>query len=213
VSVIDVSGLSFRVGSVEILRSIELTVEPGTCLGISGPNGSGKTTLLRVLATLLRPSAGNGEVLGARLGTDEVVTVRTMIGLAGHQPALYPELTLQENMEFVCRLRGLPLTTASQSLAMVGLAAAASLRAGRASFGMQRRADLARLFIGTPTILLLDEAHAGLDASAQPIVGALVSRTKANGGGAILVSHDPLTMVGVADFILPLAAGVVGAKT
>jgi heme ABC exporter ATP-binding subunit CcmA len=200
-------------GTTPILERIELEVEAGECVGISGPNGSGKTTLLRILATLLRPTHGTGTVLGARLGTDAVFKVRRRIGLAGHQPSLYPELTLAENLELVCRLAGLPDGRARAALDQVGLGRAADRRTDRCSHGMQRRTDLARLLITAPQLLLLDEAHAGLDASAQPIVATLVKRTIGGGGAAVLVTHDPTTLDELAGRILPLAAGVLGVRT
>ena len=87
-----------RLGRLPVLRGVNFMVSPGEAVGVVGPNGSGKTTLLRVLATLLRPGGGSGTVLGAPLGTDQVRRVRRRIGLAEHQPALWNELTLRENL-------------------------------------------------------------------------------------------------------------------
>ena len=86
-------------GSV-ILRGVDLAVEAGDIVGISGPNGAGKTTLLRLLATLLRPTSGNGAVLGIDTGArpQDLVRARRQTALVGHFPALWPELTLRENV-------------------------------------------------------------------------------------------------------------------
>jgi ABC-type multidrug transport system ATPase subunit len=185
-------------------------VNAGECLGIGGANGAGKTTILRLIATLKPPTAGTGTVLGARLGSGEVYRVRPLIGLAGHTPALYPELTLAENLRFICRMAGRPERLAKETLAEVGLAKAAGRRAAHCSHGMQRRADLARLLMIPPQLLLLDEAHAGLDAGAKAIVAELVMRAVGQGGSAVMVSHDPTTLAGLANRVLPLTSGMLG---
>ncbi len=183
-------GIEVRLGRLPVLRGVDFLVSPGESVGIVGPNGSGKTTLLRVLATLLRPGGGSGTVLGATLGTDQVRRVRLRIGLAGHEPALWNELTLRENLVAIARLCGLDETAADDALYRVGLSGAGGRAAGRSSHGMRRRIDLARLLLTRPRLVLLDEAAAGLDRSARVLVDAVVAEALASGGGAVLVSHD-----------------------
>lgn len=195
-------------GNVPVVASASCVIESGQCLGITGPNGSGKTTLLRVMATLLKPTSGQGFVLGADVATPQVDDVRPRIGLSGHLPALSDHLTLRENLEFVARISGRPQTRVDEVLEMVGLAGAADRLAERCSHGMRKRADLARLFLTEPDLLLLDEPHAGLDSSAAPLVAALVHRTIRKGGGAVIVSHDPTTMVDLADQHMTLSTGI-----
>lgn len=180
-----------RIGNTVIVRQAKLALLPGEKVGLLGPNGSGKTTLLRMLATLLPPTEGSGSVLGAELGTDAIYDIRHRIVMVGHLPGLYPELTLAENTRFVARLTGRPPARADEALAMVGLAGAAERRAEQSSKGMLRRAELARALIIEPRLLLLDEAHAGLDAEAIGLVDALADRVVAAGGAAVLVSHEP----------------------
>ncbi|MGI9648551.1 MAG: ABC transporter ATP-binding protein [Acidimicrobiia bacterium] len=180
-----------RIGNTVIIRRAKLALRPGEKVGLLGPNGSGKTTLLRMLATLLPPTDGAGSVLGAELGSDDIYDIRNQIVMVGHLPGLYPELTLAENTRFVARLTGRPPEQADDALAMVGLAGAAERRADQCSKGMLRRAELARALIIEPRLLLLDEAHAGLDAEAIGLVDALADRVVAAGGSAVLVSHEP----------------------
>ena len=204
---VELRDVDVAVDLVPIISAASLQLGSGECLGIQGPNGAGKTTLLRVIATLLAPTAGSGVVLGARLGSGEVRSVRPEIGLAGHVPALAGPLTLIENLLLVARLTGRTREEASGALGRVGLAGAAERPADLCSHGMRRRADLARLFLAPPRLLLLDEPHAGLDGSAQQLVDELIRHIIASGGGAVLVSHDPAGLADVADRMLTLRSG------
>jgi heme exporter protein A len=200
-------GVSVVLGQVPVLAGIDLTVEAGERIGIAGPNGAGKTTLLSVLATLRSPSAGKGEVLNARLGTPEVVAVRPRIGWSTHEPALWDELSLQENLDHIARLGGVDPALPGRVLEQVGLAGAASRLAGHSSNGMRRRVDLARLLMLRPALLLLDEAQAGLDAAAVEIVEALCRRTVRDGGSVVMVSHDADLLATRVDRVIHLTDG------
>jgi heme exporter protein A len=202
-------GVSVRAGPIPILLGVDLEVGPGEAIGVAGPNGAGKTTLLGVAATLVSPDSGSGTVLGAPLGTPAVRRVRPRIGLSGHEPALVPELTLLENLELVADVAGLPRHSATDALEQVGLHGARARRADRSSNGMRRRADLARLLMTRPQLLLLDEAHAGLDEEAEAIVAALVADVRSRRGCAILVSHDAGRLGRTVDRVVRIEAGVV----
>ena len=189
-AVVELERVGVTLASVPVLVDVSIRVDPGSVVGIAGPNGAGKSTLLSVLATFQPPTSGTGSVLGARLGSNEVFPVRARIGWSGHDPGLYPELTLAENLTFWASVAGIDPARAQQVLAQVGLAAAADRRASLSSNGMQRRVDLARLLMTEPDLVLLDEAHAGLDEPAQEIIDEIVHRTRRRGGAAVLVSHD-----------------------
>ena len=184
------ANVGFATSGTVILRGVHMTIEAGETLGVSGPNGAGKTTLLRLLATLHRPTSGRCTVLGADTGARSVdlTSVRRQIALIGHLPALWPQLTLRENLDLPAGLRGEPPD--DDSLRSVGLAEVADLKAAHASLGMQRRVELARLLTRTPRLLLLDEPHAGLDGPSWPLVDHLIDRVTGQGGAAVLVSHD-----------------------
>jgi heme exporter protein A len=173
-----------------VLRDVSLRLEAGEAVGLFGANGSGKTTLLRVLATLLRPSSGTGTVWGARLGTAEVEAVRPRIGLVAHEPALAAHLSLAENLHLVADLCGAGRPAADRVLADVGLGGAAGRLVVHCSNGMKRRAEFARILLTRPELLLLDEAHVGLDPEAGRLVAHTIAAVTAAGGAVVLVSHE-----------------------
>jgi heme ABC exporter ATP-binding subunit CcmA len=188
--IVEMHDVSVRVGSTQILRRVDLDIAAGEAVGLFGGNGAGKTTLLRVLATLLRPDGGRAVVLGADLATAERLDVRHRIGLIGHTPALYPELTLAENLGFAAEIAGIPVAGVAAALATVGLAGAADREAAVCSYGMQRRAEYARELMLQPDLLLLDEPHSALDTASADLVAHLTDEVVARGGAAVLVSHD-----------------------
>lgn len=199
--------LRLDLGKTPVLTGVDLTVDTGERVGIAGPNGAGKTTLLSILATLRPPTDGTGEVLGASLGTPGVDEVRPRIAWSRHEPGLWDELTLAENLGHVARLAGLGADDAVAALDQVGLGAAAHRRADACSNGMRRRADLARLLMTRPTLVLLDEAQAGLDVEATVIIDAICHRTVSDDGGVVMVSHDAALLTDRVDRVLRLVHG------
>ncbi len=194
-------------GVTTIVRDVDFTLASGEAVGLFGPNGSGKTTLLRVLATLHRPAQGEGRVLGADLAGPTRFDVRGAIGLIGHVPSLYPELSLQENLEFVAAVVDRPPTEVVAVLKAVGLAGAADRLASACSYGMQRRAEFGREMMRSPQLLLLDEPHSALDTTALGVVEHLVRSVCERGGAAVLVSHDRERVEKLADRTVELVGG------
>lgn len=187
---VDFRGVAVRIGLATILRNVDLAVAPGESVGLFGSNGAGKTTLLRVIATLLRPSGGRARVLGTDLSSQDRFDLRPRLGLIGHIPALYPELSLLGNLEFSARIAGVPVAAARDALETVGLGLAADRPAGEASHGMQRRVEFAREIMLEPELLLLDEPHSALDPSAIELVEHIVAGVLDRSGAVVLVSHD-----------------------
>ncbi|TQM09874.1 heme ABC exporter ATP-binding protein CcmA [Pseudonocardia kunmingensis] len=199
--------VAVTLGRTPVLRDLDLRVGAGEALGVLGANGSGKTTLLHLLATLVTPAAGRGEVLGRELGSPDAGETRPAIGLVGHLPALYPQLSLAENLRFVARLTGRENRAADRALNAVGLGGAAHRRAERCSQGMQRRAELARVLLTQPSLLLLDEIHAGLDRDAVGLVDHVVAGVRGRGGACVLVSHEPDRLTRVVDGMVRISDG------
>ncbi|MFP5333214.1 MAG: ATP-binding cassette domain-containing protein [Acidimicrobiia bacterium] len=203
-ALVSLSGVSVRYGSTAVLTGIDLHLPEAGVVGVAGRNGAGKTTLLGVIATLVPLASGSGTVLGAVLGSENVRRVRPSIGWSGHEPALYDHLTLRENLRLVADLAGVERSQADEALDRVGLGGAGHRLAGDASNGMRRRTDLAALLMRRPRLLLLDEAHAGLDSDADAIVTALIALTRQNGCGVVMVSHDAQRLGTECDTVLIL---------
>lgn len=204
---VKLNGISVDVEGTPVLRDVDLTVRRGEILGIQGSNGSGKSTLLSVVATLRPLSAGTGSVLGAPLGDRAIRSVRPRIALVGHTAALYRHLTLRENLLFLARLTGRTNDTVDEALDAIGLAGAADRTVGRCSQGMLRRADLARVLLSDPDLLLLDEVHSGLDATSVGLVDRLIDSVRRRGGASVIVSHDQQKLAAAADRIVEIVRG------
>lgn len=176
-------------GGFPALAGLDLDVEAGEVVLLSGPNGAGKTTLLRLLAGLVPAARGEVVVLGADLRRDRR-RHRHLVGLVGHDPGAYDDLTVRENLRLWARLRGRAAICADETLGWAGLEPCADMAAARLSAGQRRRLALAAASLANPALLLLDEPHAGLDAAGRGLVDDLVTAVSAAGGTVLLASHE-----------------------
>jgi heme exporter protein A len=212
VTALELEGLTRHYGERTALGGVSLTLQEGQTLVVLGPNGAGKTTLLRILATLLRPHAGTVRVLGSSLPGAEWA-VRGRVGLLGHEPLLYRELTARENLRFHARLHGVGGERVEELLEAVGMGARAQEPLRTLSRGMTQRVAIARAVLHDPELLLLDEPRANLDPAGaelvEPLIGPGTDGSGAAGRGRtrVLCSHDPVTDVAGADLVLGLRAG------
>ena len=195
-------GVGRAYGERVALRDVSLALEPGATLAVFGANGAGKTTLLRILAGLLRPHAGRAAVLGAELPR-EAYRARGRIGLLGHEPMLYRDLSIRQNLEFHARLHGVAFARIDALLERVGMRARADEPVRTLSRGMTQRVAVARCVLHEPEILLLDEPYANLDPGARELVAPLLG-----GGTRVLISHDVDSGLAEAD----VAIGLRGAR-
>ena len=179
-------------GDVVALDGLDLEVEAGSVFGLLGPNGAGKTTLVRILATLLRPTAGRARVLGHDV-VAQPLAVRRRIGLAGQFAAVDEELTGRENVEMIARLYRLPGAEArrrtGEVLERFQLVEAAGRRVSTYSGGMRRRLDLAAGLIGRPPVVLLDEPTTGLDPRSRQELWRIVDELHREGTTVLLTTQ------------------------
>jgi heme exporter protein A len=207
-----VAGLRRDFGERPALDGVGFELGQGESLVVLGPNGAGKTTLLRILATLLRPGGGEVHVLGARL-PGEAWKVRGRIGLLGHEPLLYRDLSGRENLRFHAKLHGLRGAAAEarigELLTAVGMERRAEQRVAELSAGMRQRLAICRCVLHEPELLLLDEPHANLDPAAVELVAPLIGAgtDPARPRTRVICSHDPRGGLAEADLVLGLRAG------
>jgi heme exporter protein A len=202
---LELRGLTRRYGERLALADVTLSLAAGQTLAVLGPNGAGKTTLLRLLATLLRPHAGQLLVLGHALPA-EGWAVRGRIGLLGHEPLLYRELSARENLRLYAALHGLSGEQRAQELlGAVAMERRADEPLRTLSRGMVQRVAVCRALLHDPELLLLDEPRANLDPAATELVEPLIGR--ASGRTRVIVSHDPAGVLAEADLVLGLVRG------
>jgi len=189
---IEAEGLVKHYGKTMALSGLDLTVPEGTVYGLLGPNGAGKTTAVRVLATLLRPDAGQARVAGHDVVTD-AAAVRRVVGLTGQYAALDEYLTGRSNLVMIGRLSRLTARAAGRRaddlLDRFGLTEAAARAVKTYSGGMRRRLDLAASLIGHPAVLFLDEPTTGLDPSARALMWDIVRELEADGTTLLLTTQ------------------------
>jgi heme exporter protein A len=201
---VELEGVGRAYGERVALREVSFALPAGATVAVFGANGAGKTTLLRILAGLLRPHAGRAAVLGAELPRD-AYRARGRIGLLGHEPMLYRDLTVRENLRFHARLHGVDGERAEELVAQVGLAARADDPIRTLSRGMTQRAAICRAVLHAPELLLLDEPLANLDPGGADAVAPLIGRGA--GPARVLISHDADRGLDEADHALGLRAG------
>jgi heme exporter protein A len=201
-------GLRRSFGRLRVLHDIDLTLSRGEALAIAGPNGAGKSTLLRILAGLMRPTAGEVQVLGRPL-TGNATEARRAIGLLSHQSLLYDDLTVMENLTFVARLYGLvrPADAARAALEAAGLARRADDSPRRLSRGLLQRAAIARALLHAPRVLLLDEPFTALDAASADQLRGMLEARRAEGLGLVIVTHHLAEVWAVATRVAGLVEG------
>jgi len=176
-----------------VLRGVSLEVRRGECVAVLGPNGAGKTTLLRVLATLLRPSAGRLSLDGVD-ALEHPAQARAKLGMVSHHSLVYPDLSAVENLRFHGRLRGMgPAHLEARIEAVlreVGLWARRNDRARAFSRGMTQRLSIARAMLHNPDLLLLDEPFTGLDQRAAADFAAMLRDQISNSRAAVMTTHE-----------------------
>lgn len=186
-----------------VLAGVDFEVSTGEIVALTGPNGAGKTSLIRLVAGLIAVHQGTAEVLGNDLASDRR-GVRSRIGLIGHDPFLYDELTVRENAVFFARSNDV-----DSAISQVGLSDRAGVLAGRLSSGQRRRLALAILIARKAELWLLDEPHAGLDAQFRDALIHVVRRASADGTTVIFSSHDPVFVSELAHRSVVVDGGVV----
>jgi ABC-2 type transport system ATP-binding protein len=189
---IEASGLRKAFGETKAVDGVDLAVRTGSVYGILGPNGAGKTTTVRMLATLIRPDAGEARVLGHDI-VHEADAVRSVVSLTGQLASVDEDLTGRENLVLIGRLLGYgraqAKVRAAELLDAFELAEAASRLVKNYSGGMRRRLDIAASIVVRPQLMFLDEPTTGLDPRSRNQVWDIVRALVADGTTVLLCTQ------------------------
>jgi len=204
--------VSLAYGRTPVLREVSIAIEPGEFFALLGPSGSGKSTLLRLLAGFLRPQSGT-----IRVGGEDVSGVppwQRDIGMVFQNYALWPHMTVAQNVAFGLEERRLPRgeigRRTAAALELVGLGEFGARRPGQLSGGQQQRVALARTIAIEPKVLLLDEPLSNLDAKLRiHMRGELAALQRKLGITTIFVTHDQEEALSIADRVAVLDQGAI----
>ncbi|PYN95959.1 MAG: polyamine ABC transporter ATP-binding protein [Candidatus Rokuibacteriota bacterium] len=207
---VELRGIQKRYGAVQAVASIDLRIEPGQFVSLLGPSGCGKTTTLRIIAGLVRPDAGE-VIIGGRVMTDVPVHHRGL-GLVAQNYALFPHMTVMENVTFGLRMRRAPPAEverkAHEALEMVRLSGFEQRYPRQLSGGQQQRVALARCLLVEPAVLLLDEPLGALDKKLREVMQVeLKSLQRQVGITTIFVTHDQEEALTLSDRIAVMHQG------
>ena len=222
-NIVEVHGLRFSYGDLEVFRGLSLAVPRGKVVGILGGSGVGKSTLLKLIGGQLRPSRGSVTVAGKnvhKLSSNELYALRLEIGMMFQTSGLFSDLSVFDNVAFpIAENFSLPKELLHHLVLMklhaVGLRGAKDMKTGDLSGGMTRRVALARAIATDPRLMMYDEPFAGLDPISLNQVGQLIRELNdALGLSSIVVTYDVKESLKVSDYVYVIADGrVIGQGT
>ena len=206
---IEARQLSRRYGPTVAVAGLDLTLRKGEILGLLGPNGAGKTTTMKMLAGVLAPSAGSVRINGVDL-RESPKAAKRHLGYLPEQPPVYPELTVDEYLQFCAGLHGIARPQRAAAVASAkkdcGLGAVAGRLVGNLSKGYQQRVGLAQAIIHRPPVVILDEPTVGLDPIQIREIRALITQL-GEAHSVILSSHILPEIQAVCDRVMIIHRG------
>lgn len=205
--VVELESVVAVLGGFPALAGVDFSVDRGEIVLLQGPNGAGKTSLLRVCAGLLPIERGRGTILGIDV-TSRREDVRSRVGYLGHANGLYLDLTVRQNVEFWARAVGADGGEVDSAMARMRIdGRLSSVRGAQLSAGQRRRTALASLIVRRAEIWLLDEPHAGLDASGRDEIDTVLRAAVGAGATVVLASHEAERAAGLAHRVVTVDGG------
>ena len=191
-TILTTKSLSKQYGKREVIKHLNLSVPEGSVYGFLGPNGAGKSTTMKLLLGLVKPSFGTIRIMGKEFSSSTRLDILRNTGSLIEAPSYYGHLSGRENLQIVCRLKGVEESAIDQALEVVRMTGQQDKKAKHYSLGMKQRLGLAAALLGNPKLLLLDEPTNGLDPAGIQEMRELICSLPKRFGITILVSSHLL---------------------
>lgn len=185
-TILSIKNLYKRYGSIQAVKNVSLDIQKGTVYGILGPNGSGKSTTLGIVLNVVNKTSGSYSWFGGTLHTHEALK---KVGAIIERPNFYPYMTAQQNLELVCKIKGITYQKVDEKLNLVGLSDRKNSKFSTFSLGMKQRLAIASALLNDPEILILDEPTNGLDPQGIHQIRDIIKLIASQGTTILLASH------------------------
>ncbi|WP_297511199.1 ATP-binding cassette domain-containing protein [Flavobacterium sp.] len=185
-TILTIHNLHKRYGRVHAVNNLSLEIQKGNVYGILGPNGSGKSTTLGIVLNVVNRTSGTYSWFGGNLPTHEALK---KVGAIIERPNFYPYMTAQQNLELVCKIKGIGYQKVQEKLELVGLLDRKDHKFRTYSLGMKQRLAIASALLNDPEILILDEPTNGLDPQGIHQIRDIIKFIAAQGTTILLASH------------------------
>ena len=184
--ILTIKNLHKRYGKVHAVNNVSLEIYKGNVYGILGPNGSGKSTTLGIVLNVVNKTSGEYNWFGGTMATHEALK---KVGAIIERPNFYPYMTAQENLELVCKIKGINYSKVKEKLDIVGLYERRDSKFKTFSLGMKQRLAIASALLNDPEILILDEPTNGLDPQGIHQIRDIIRLIASQGTTILLASH------------------------
>lgn len=185
-TILSIKNLNKRYGALQALKNVSFDIHKGNVYGILGPNGSGKSTTLGIVLNVVNKTSGAYSWFGGTMETHEALK---RVGAIIERPNFYPYMTAKENLELVCKIKGINYAKVHEKLELVGLTDRQNSKFSTFSLGMKQRLAIASALLNDPEILILDEPTNGLDPQGIHQIRDIIKQIAAKGTTILLASH------------------------
>ena len=205
-TILSVKNLNKRYGALQALKNVSFEIQKGNVYGILGPNGSGKSTTLGITLNVVNKTSGEYSWFGGTMQTHEALK---KVGAIIERPNFYPYMTAKENLELVCKIKGINHAKVTEKLELVGLSERKDSKFSTFSLGMKQRLAIASALLNDPEILILDEPTNGLDPQGIHQIRDIIKQIAAKGTTILLASHLLDEVEKVCTHVVVLRKGVI----
>ena len=185
-TILSINNINKRYGKIQAVKNVSFEIQKGNVYGILGPNGSGKSTTLGIVLSVVNKTSGEYSWFGGSMQTHEALK---KVGAIIERPNFYPYMTAEENLELVCKIKGISYNKVKEKLEVVGLIERKDSKFSTFSLGMKQRLAIASALLNDPEILILDEPTNGLDPQGIHQIRDIIRFIANQGTTILLASH------------------------